>query len=54
MSSECDSPFRLSNFTLDFLDEHWTSEIDFVICELVQFLHTRFLRAMPGTGDNAR
>ncbi|KAG1805680.1 uncharacterized protein BJ212DRAFT_1486239 [Suillus subaureus] len=34
----CDSPFRLTNFTLDFLDEHWTSEIDFVIW----------------TGDNAR
>ncbi|KAG2135743.1 uncharacterized protein EDB93DRAFT_1170667 [Suillus bovinus] len=29
--SFCDSPFRLTNFTLDFLDEHWTSEIDFVI-----------------------
>ncbi|OAX42027.1 hypothetical protein K503DRAFT_414558 [Rhizopogon vinicolor AM-OR11-026] len=36
--SKCDSPFRLMNFTLDFLDEHWTSEIDFVIW----------------TGDNAR
>jgi endopolyphosphatase len=34
----CDSPFSLTNFTLDFLDEHWTSEIDFVIW----------------TGDNAR
>ncbi|KAG1877519.1 Metallo-dependent phosphatase-like protein [Suillus subluteus] len=36
--SSCDSPFSLTNFTLDFLDEHWTSEIDFVIW----------------TGDNAR
>lgn len=36
--SACDSPFRLTNFTLDFLDEHWASEIDFVIW----------------TGDNAR
>ncbi|KAH7914346.1 hypothetical protein BJ138DRAFT_1133448 [Hygrophoropsis aurantiaca] len=30
--SECDSPFTLTNFTLDFLDEHWSDEIDFVIC----------------------
>ncbi|KAG1735733.1 Metallo-dependent phosphatase-like protein [Suillus paluster] len=36
--SSCDSPFSLTNFTLDFLDEHWTSDIDFVIW----------------TGDNAR
>ncbi|KAG1735436.1 Metallo-dependent phosphatase-like protein [Suillus lakei] len=36
--SSCDSPFSLTNFTLDFLDKHWTSEIDFVIW----------------TGDNAR
>ncbi|KAG1896469.1 Metallo-dependent phosphatase-like protein [Suillus fuscotomentosus] len=36
--SFCDSPFSLTNFTLDFLDEHWSSEIDFVIW----------------TGDNAR
>ncbi|KAG2145766.1 Metallo-dependent phosphatase-like protein [Suillus clintonianus] len=36
--SSCDSPFSLTNATLDFLDEHWTSEIDFVIW----------------TGDNAR
>ncbi|KAF7964355.1 hypothetical protein HWV62_9665, partial [Athelia sp. TMB] len=35
---ECDSPLRLTNFTLDFLEEHWASEIDFVIW----------------TGDNAR
>ncbi|EMD40704.1 hypothetical protein CERSUDRAFT_111287 [Gelatoporia subvermispora B] len=30
-SSKCDSPFSLSNFTLDFLDKEWSSEIDFVI-----------------------
>ncbi|KAH7929456.1 hypothetical protein BV22DRAFT_1143330 [Leucogyrophana mollusca] len=36
--SECDSPFSLTNFTFDFLDEHWSDEIDFVIW----------------TGDNAR
>lgn len=29
--SECDSSFRLSNFTLDFLDENWADEIDFVV-----------------------
>ncbi|KAI0068865.1 endopolyphosphatase [Artomyces pyxidatus] len=36
--SDCDSPFRLTNLTLDFLDKNWASEIDFVIW----------------TGDNAR
>ncbi|KAF4574592.1 hypothetical protein EYR36_005940 [Pleurotus pulmonarius] len=36
--SECDSPLILTNFTLDFLDKHWASELDFVIW----------------TGDNAR
>ncbi|KAG0698681.1 Metallo-dependent phosphatase-like protein [Suillus ampliporus] len=36
--SSCDSPLSLTNFTFDFLDEHWASEIDFVIW----------------TGDNAR
>ncbi|KIJ70553.1 hypothetical protein HYDPIDRAFT_105296 [Hydnomerulius pinastri MD-312] len=35
---ECDSPLTLTNFTLDYLDEHWSDEIDFVIW----------------TGDNAR
>ncbi|KZP17262.1 endopolyphosphatase [Athelia psychrophila] len=35
---DCDSPLRLTNFTLDFLEKHWASEIDFVIW----------------TGDNAR
>ncbi|KAF8076398.1 endopolyphosphatase, partial [Lyophyllum atratum] len=36
--SDCDSPFRLTNLTLDFLDKKWTTEIDFVLW----------------TGDNAR
>ncbi|KAF8218705.1 endopolyphosphatase [Tricholoma matsutake] len=36
--SKCDSPLVLTNFTLDFLDKHWSSELDFVIW----------------TGDNAR
>ncbi|KAF5387835.1 hypothetical protein D9615_000419 [Tricholomella constricta] len=36
--SDCDSPFRLTNFTLDFLNKKWASEVDFVIW----------------TGDNAR
>ncbi|KAJ7700104.1 hypothetical protein B0H17DRAFT_279239 [Mycena rosella] len=36
--SDCDSPFRLTNFTLDFIEKKWASEIDFVIW----------------TGDNAR
>ncbi|KAJ7433853.1 hypothetical protein B0H11DRAFT_2120644 [Mycena galericulata] len=36
--SDCDSPLRLTNFTLDFIEKKWASEIDFVIW----------------TGDNAR
>jgi len=36
--SECDSPLRLTNLTLDFLNDDWAPEIDFVIW----------------TGDNAR
>ncbi|GAW05350.1 vacuolar endopolyphosphatase [Lentinula edodes] len=36
--SACDAPLTLTNYTLDFLAEHWTEEIDFVIW----------------TGDNAR
>lgn len=31
---ECDSPLRLTNFTLDFIDKKWTSELDFVVCAL--------------------
>ena len=31
--SECDSPFTLTNHTLDFIDKKWSSEIDFVVCE---------------------
>lgn len=30
---ECDSPLRLTNYTLDFIDKHWSSEIDFIVCE---------------------
>ncbi|KDR83732.1 hypothetical protein GALMADRAFT_219563 [Galerina marginata CBS 339.88] len=36
--SECDSPFRLTNYTLNFLKDNWANEVDFVIW----------------TGDNAR
>ncbi|KAH9006990.1 Metallo-dependent phosphatase-like protein [Lactarius hatsudake] len=36
--SECDSPLRLTNLTLNFLDRNWASDIDFVVW----------------TGDNAR
>ncbi|KAI6035383.1 hypothetical protein F5J12DRAFT_902200 [Pisolithus orientalis] len=28
---ECDSPLALTNFTLDYLEERWSDEIDFVI-----------------------
>ncbi|KAF8913908.1 hypothetical protein CPB84DRAFT_1811392 [Gymnopilus junonius] len=30
--AECDSPFRLTNFTLDYLKDNWANEIDFVVC----------------------
>ncbi|KAG5643953.1 hypothetical protein DXG03_009304 [Asterophora parasitica] len=36
--SDCDSPFKLTNLTFNFLDKKWASEVDFVIW----------------TGDNAR
>ncbi|KAI0335497.1 hypothetical protein GY45DRAFT_1316828 [Cubamyces sp. BRFM 1775] len=29
--SDCDAPFSLTNYTLDFLDREWADEIDFVI-----------------------
>ncbi|KIJ20029.1 hypothetical protein PAXINDRAFT_153001 [Paxillus involutus ATCC 200175] len=29
--SKCDSPLALTNFTLDYLDDHWSDDIDFVI-----------------------
>ncbi|EIN10626.1 endopolyphosphatase [Punctularia strigosozonata HHB-11173 SS5] len=29
--SDCDSPFALTNYTMDFLDKNWADEIDFVI-----------------------
>ncbi|PCH41204.1 endopolyphosphatase [Wolfiporia cocos MD-104 SS10] len=29
--SQCDSPFTLTNLTMDFLEKEWSSEIDFVI-----------------------
>jgi hypothetical protein len=38
LRSGCDSPFRLTNLTLDFLDSHWSSEIDFVICGFCRFM----------------
>ena len=30
--SECDAPLTLTNYTFDYLDKEWASEIDFVIC----------------------
>lgn len=32
-NSECDSPLVLTNYTLDYLEKQWASDIDFVICE---------------------
>ncbi|KAG2156070.1 Metallo-dependent phosphatase-like protein [Suillus clintonianus] len=36
--STCDSPWSLTNFTFEYLEDHWSSDIDFVVW----------------TGDNAR
>ena len=30
--SECDSPWTLTNLTLDYLEKEWAHNIDFVIC----------------------
>ncbi|KAH8094784.1 Metallo-dependent phosphatase-like protein [Cristinia sonorae] len=29
--SDCDSPFTLTNYTLDFIEQQWASDIDFVV-----------------------
>lgn len=29
---DCDSPLTLTNYTLDYLEEHWVDYVDFVIC----------------------
>ena len=48
-SSECDSPLRLTNLTLDFLDKNWASEIDFVVCTSEKpSLAVRTLKAHQG------
>lgn len=45
-SSECDSPLRLINLTLNFLDKNWASEIDFVVCTSEKLsLTVRILKA---------
>lgn len=31
--SDCDSPLRLYNLTMDWLEKEWADEVDFVICE---------------------
>ena len=31
---DCDSPLTLTNYTLDYLEEHWVDYIDFVVCAL--------------------
>jgi len=31
---DCDSPLSLTNYTLDYLEENWVNDIDFVICAL--------------------
>jgi len=30
--SECDSPWTLTNLTLDYLEKEWADNIDFVVC----------------------
>jgi hypothetical protein len=53
---ECDSPLALTNFTLDFLDKKWSSELDFVICSkyILSALFFSERVSKTGTGDNAR
>ena len=29
---DCDSPLSLTNYTLDYLEQNWVNDIDFVIC----------------------
>lgn len=31
--SECDSPFALTDYTLEYIEQQWASEIDFVVCK---------------------
>ncbi|KAG0709642.1 hypothetical protein DFH29DRAFT_869942 [Suillus ampliporus] len=53
--SECDSPLALTNFTFDFLEDRWSSEIDFVICTHALLASFPALNwSTVGTGDNAR
>jgi endopolyphosphatase len=40
--SICDSPWTLTNFTFEHLEEYWSSEIDFVICTSVHCLKLPF------------
>lgn len=42
--SVCDSPWTLTNITFEHLEEHWSSEIDFVICTRAQCLKFSFPR----------
>jgi hypothetical protein len=58
---ECDSPWTLTNLTLDYLQKEWAHNIDFVICAsppLFHFFYVPSIRseadASPGSGDNAR
>lgn len=57
-NSACDAPLTLTNYTLDFLAEHWTEDIDFVICSPFTLsscgFQLTFLYTIIGTGDNAR
>ena len=36
INSDCDSPFSLTNYTLDYLAKEWADEIDFVVCTPLQ------------------
>jgi hypothetical protein len=46
--SECDSPLRLTNLTLDFLNDNWAPEIDFVICPSFLLNHYQSNRGKQG------
>jgi len=49
--SECDSPLRLTNLTLDFLNNNWAPEVDFVICSALSYLFTRQFQINRGYRD---
>lgn len=64
VNRECDSPYALTNHTLDHLEKHWAKELDFVICECSKCcvrstvgnstVIKKIYMLQSGTGDTAR